>query len=177
MLSAMSCSPEVMKRFTPSMCQEPSACRKALVRPAPTSEPASGSVSTIVAPHWWSIMSWAQCFCSSLPRWSRIAAKPGPDMYMKAAGLAPSIISATAQRSDGGAPVPPRCSGRSRRQNPESMSALYDFLNDSGIVTDIDRVVHRRVAVGVDEGLGERALAQRADLSQHLRAVSTSMSA
>ena len=41
---------EVMKRLTPVMCQVPSGCWTALARPAPTSEPASGSVSTMVAP-------------------------------------------------------------------------------------------------------------------------------
>ena len=51
MFSAMSCSAPVMNRLTPSMCQVPSGCSIALARPAPTSEPASGSVSTIVAPH------------------------------------------------------------------------------------------------------------------------------
>ena len=54
-----------------------------LVRPAPTSEPASGSVSTIVAPQRFSMMSSAQRFWSALPRWSRIDANPGPDMNMK----------------------------------------------------------------------------------------------
>ena len=82
MFSLMSCSAEVMKRFTPSMCQEPSAWGNALVTPAPTSEPASGSVSTMVAPHWRSIMICAQRFCSSVPRESTTLAKPGPDMYM-----------------------------------------------------------------------------------------------
>ena len=56
-------------------------------------------------------------------------------MNMKAAGLLPSIISLAAQRSDGGAPVPPRCSGRSRRHHSESISASYDFLKPSGMVT------------------------------------------
>ncbi len=135
MFSVMSCSAEVMNRFTPVMCQVPSACCTALVRPAPTSEPASGSVSTMVAPHWRSIMISAIFFCSSLPRWSRIAAKPGPDMYMNAGGLAPSMSSLAAQRSEGGAPGPPMCLGRSRVQKPESMSALYDALKPSGIVT------------------------------------------
>ena len=51
MFSLMSCSAEVMKRLTPSMFQEPSSFSVALARPAPTSEPASGSVSTIVQPH------------------------------------------------------------------------------------------------------------------------------
>ena len=82
MFSAMSCSPEVMKRFTPSMCHEPSSWRNAFVVPAPTSDPASGSVRTMVAPHSRSIMIWAHFFCSSLPRPSTIDAKPGPDMYM-----------------------------------------------------------------------------------------------
>ena len=57
-------------------------------------------------------------------------------MYMNAAGLAPSSISAAAQRRVGGAPEPPRCSGRSSRQKPASISAANDFLNDSGIVTE-----------------------------------------
>ena len=135
MLSVMSCSPDVMNRFTPSMRQVPSPLSKALARPAPTSEPASGSVSTIVAPQRFSIISCAQRFWSSLPRWSRMAANPGPDMNMKAAGLLPSIISLAAQRSDGGAPVPPRCSGRSSRHHSESISASYDFWKPSGMVT------------------------------------------
>ena len=67
MFSVMSCSPEVMNRFTPSMCHVPSACSTALVRPAPTSEPASGSVSTIVAPQPRSIIRWAIFFWVSLP--------------------------------------------------------------------------------------------------------------
>ncbi len=36
-----------MNRLTPSMCQVPSGWAMALVRPAPTSESASGSISTI----------------------------------------------------------------------------------------------------------------------------------
>lgn len=65
-------SPEVMNRLTPSMCQEPSACSTALVRPAPTSEPASGSVSTIVEPQPRSLAITAHFFCSSVPRWYMI---------------------------------------------------------------------------------------------------------
>ncbi len=67
MFSVMSCSPEVMNRLTPSRCHEPSGCSIAFVRPAPTSEPASGSVSTIVAPQPRSIISWASFFWVSLP--------------------------------------------------------------------------------------------------------------
>ena len=68
MFSAMSCSALVMKRLTPSMCHVPSACWVAFVRPAPTSEPASGSVSTIVAPHRCSTICSATLRCSSVPR-------------------------------------------------------------------------------------------------------------
>ncbi len=56
-----------MKRFTPSMCHEPSGCGMARVRPAPTSDPASGSVSTMVEPHCFSTKSLANLFCSSVP--------------------------------------------------------------------------------------------------------------
>ena len=67
MFSVRSCSPAVMNRLTPSRCQDPSGCRYARVRPAPTSEPASGSVSTIVAPHCRSIMIWAIRLSRSVP--------------------------------------------------------------------------------------------------------------
>ena len=60
-------SAEVMKRLTPSIDQVPSPLSFALVRPAPTSEPASGSVSTIVALHARSTMTCAQCCCCSVP--------------------------------------------------------------------------------------------------------------
>ena len=67
MLSAMSCSAEVMKRLTPVMCQVPSSCRTAFARPAPTSEPASGSVRIIVAPHSLSTISFASRCWSGVP--------------------------------------------------------------------------------------------------------------
>lgn len=94
MFSDMSCSPDVMKRFTPSMCQEPSSCCTALVRPAPTSEPASGSVRTMVEPHCFSTAICATFFCASLPSVKRIPAKAGPEEYIHIAGLEPSSSSA-----------------------------------------------------------------------------------
>lgn len=90
----MSCSPDVMKRLTPSMCQEPSACSTALVRPAPTSEPASGSVRTMVEPHCFSTAIEAMCFWTSLPSSKRMPANAGPEEYIHTAGLAPRISSA-----------------------------------------------------------------------------------
>ncbi len=82
MFSGQSHSAEVMKRLTPSMCQVPSACGIARARPAPTSEPASGSVSTMVAPHWRSMASSAKRCCSGVPLRCRIAAKPAPEPNM-----------------------------------------------------------------------------------------------
>ena len=67
MLSHRSLSAEVMKRLTPSMFQVPSSFWVALVRPAPTSEPASGSVSTMVVFQPLSTMCWAIFLSRSLP--------------------------------------------------------------------------------------------------------------
>ncbi len=72
MFSVRSCSPLVMKRLTPSMCQVPSGCRTAFARPAPTSEPASGSVRTMVAPQLRSMASSAKRFCSGVPTCHRV---------------------------------------------------------------------------------------------------------
>ena len=119
----MSCSPEVMNRFTPSMCQEPSSCSTALVRPAPTSEPASGSVSTMVEPHRFSTAISAIFFWTSLPSWNSTPAKAGPEAYIQTAGFAPRISSAYDQIRVAGAVLPPISSGRPSRQYSESRKA------------------------------------------------------
>ena len=103
MFSCRSLSPEVMKRLTPSMFQEPSSFGVALARPAPTSEPASGSVSTIVVPHSRSTMSWAMRWSRSLPARCTTPAKAGPQPYIQIGALDPSTISAIAQLSVEGA--------------------------------------------------------------------------
>ena len=121
MFSVRSCSPEVMNRLTPSMCQLPSSCSVALVRPAPTSEPASGSVSTMVAPQPRSMM-WCAIFWSrSVPLRQSTCAKLGPAAYMCTGGLAPSTSSAAAQRSDGGVGWPPSSAGSSSLNHSASM--------------------------------------------------------
>src|SRR3954451_22618007 len=130
MLSVRSCSPEVMNRLTPSMCHEPSGCGIALVRPAPTSEPASGSVSTMVEPHCLSTNSCAHLFCSSVPSVCTTDAKDGPDEYIQTGALAPRMFSARAHQSARGASVPPSSLGRSRRQNSDAIHCSKDFLND-----------------------------------------------
>jgi hypothetical protein len=136
MFSAMSCSALVMNRLTPSMCQVPSGCSTALVRPAPTSDPASGSVSTMVEPQRRSTASSANRFCSSVPAWYRNLAKDGPLENIQIAGLAPRTSSATAHSNERGTAVPPSSSGRPSRNHSASMNAWNDFLNDSGIVTE-----------------------------------------
>ena len=118
----MSCSAVVMNRLTPSMCQVPSGCWIALVRPAPTSEPASGSVSTIVAPHRpldhplgdLALLLGAEAV-------DDVRERSSPEAYMCTAGLEPSTSSATAHRRLGGTTVPPSSSGRSIRHHSASM--------------------------------------------------------
>ena len=135
MFSVRSCSAPVMNRLTPSMCQVPSGCCIALARPAPTSEPASGSVSTIVAPHPRSTASLANRCCSGVPRSSRIWANVGPLQYIHRAGWAPRMKLAIPHWSERGAGVPPSSGDTERRHHSASISARYDFLKDSGRVT------------------------------------------
>ena len=123
MLSCRSLSPEVMKRLTPSMFQEPSSLSVALARPAPTSEPASGSVSTIVVPHSLSTISWAMRLSRSLPARCTTPANAGPAAYIQIGALAPRTISPIAQTRLDGAGVPPRSSQIWRRQYSASIQA------------------------------------------------------
>ena len=136
MLSARSCSALVMNRLTPSMCQVPSGCSMARVRPAPTSEPASGSVSTMVAPHSRSMASWANRCCSGVPRSHRTRAIVCPLAYIQTAGLEPRTSSATAQQRPR-RPVPPSSAGSERRYHSASMKARYDLRSDSGMRTEL----------------------------------------
>ena len=135
MFSVMSWSPLVMNRLTPSMCQLPSGCSIALVRPAPTSEPASGSVSTMVAPQPRSTAISAKRFCSGVPSVHSTVANAGPLPNIQAAGLAPRMKLAAAQASDLGTTVPPSSGGTESRHHSASISARNDFLKDSGMVT------------------------------------------
>ena len=95
----------------------------ARARPAPTSEPASGSVSTMVPPHSRSTASRAKRFCSSVPRYHSARAIGCPLVYSQTAGLAPRTSSAMAQFSDAGAEVPPSSAGSDSRYHPASMKA------------------------------------------------------
>ena len=70
-------------------------------------EPASGSVSTMVAPQRLSISSRPMFCCSGVPRSWMMLAKAGPQLYIQIAGFAPSTSSAIDQTTDRGARVPP----------------------------------------------------------------------
>ena len=112
-----------MKRLTPSMFQVPSSLAVALVRPAPTSEPASGSVSTIVVPHSRSTMSWAIALVALVAVAVDDAGERRAAAYIQIGALAPSTISAIAQISVEGAGVPPSSSLICRRQYSASIQA------------------------------------------------------
>src|SRR5262249_23406364 len=135
MFSVISCSALVMNRLTPSMCQVPSGCLMAFVRPAPTSEPASASVSTIVAVQQRSTACSANRRCSSVPSRYSALQNAAPLAYIQTAGLAPSTSSATLQHSDLGAAVPPSPGGSSSLNHSASIQARNDLANDSGIRT------------------------------------------
>ena len=123
MFSVRSLSAEVMKRLTPSMFQVPSSFWVALVRPAPTSEPASGSVSTIVVFHWRSTMCWAIRLSRSLPLRCTTPANAGPAPYIQIGALAPRTSSPMAQLRLDGAGVPPSSAIVPRRQYSASIQA------------------------------------------------------
>ena len=59
----------------------------------------------------------------------------GPLEYIHRPGLAPRMKLATPHWSDLGTTVPPSSGGTDSRHHSASISARYDFLNDSGIVT------------------------------------------
>jgi hypothetical protein len=58
-----------------------------------------------------------------------------PETMLTTHGLLPSNNSLTAQRNDGGAPMPPSSSGRLILHQSDFMRASNDLRNDSGIVT------------------------------------------
>ena len=156
-------SAEVMKRLTPSMCQVPSSCLIALVRPAPTSEPASGSVSTMVAPQPRSTIVAAHFFCSSVPLLKNTSAKPGPAAYIGCGGLRAEHHLRDGPRDGGGAPRPPSSSFSGPMAHSPSHERLVGLLEGLGEGDGVGlRVEDRRVAVGVGEGFGQRALGQAA---------------
>ena len=121
--SLRSLSAEVMNRLTPSMFHVPSSLGMALVRPAPTSEPASGSVSTIVVIQPLSTIRRAIFLSRSLPLRLSTPANIGPAPYIQIAGLAPRTISPTAHSMVDGAGVPPRSAWVASRQYSASIQA------------------------------------------------------
>ena len=87
-------------------------CWMALVRPAPTSEPASGSVSTIVQCQPFSTIQCGELLLLVVAEGvEQLGEASRTRRTCAIAGLAPSTISLTAQRSAGGATVPPSSAG------------------------------------------------------------------
>ena len=135
MFSARSCSPAVMKRLTPSMFQVPSLLGVALVRPAPTSEPASGSVSIMVAPQRFSAAISAIRLSRSVPCSQTTRVAVGKPTYVHNVGLAPRTNSPSAQFSELGAAVPPSSGSTRRRHHSASSHVLYVAAYAGGTVT------------------------------------------
>ena len=158
MLSARSCSALVMNRLTPSMCQVPSGCSMALVRPAPTSEPASGSVSTMVAPHSRSMASVGEPLLvirAEVPQHAghRVPARVHPD----------GRVGAEDQLGHGPVQGPGRL-GPAQLRGQRQPVPLGVHEGAVGLAQRLGnphraggRVEHRRVPVRVGEGLGQRA--------------------
>jgi hypothetical protein len=146
--------------------------------PAPTSEPASGSVSTIVEPHSRSTACSAKRFCSGVPIFHSTVAKVGPFVYIQAAGFAPRMNSATAHASDLGTTVPPSSGGTLSRHHSPSIRARNDLRNDSGSVTVPvagSKIGGLRSASAKDSATGP--IASRLISASMSRAVSVSTSA
>ena len=126
-------SPPEMNRFTPPMCHVPSGWATAFARPAPTSEPASGSVSTMVADQPRSKPFAAQRTCCSLPSTASECAIAGPRAHQNAAdGFALNSNSLIAHVSGAGAATPPTSSARPMRHHSASLTACTDFANSGG---------------------------------------------
>ena len=87
--------------------------------------------------------------------------------YITRAGLLPSSISVAAQRSAAGAPKPPSDSGRSRRNHSPRARHGTTPRTTRERHRVRRRVEHRRMAIGVDVGLGDRTLGQPTDLGEH----------
>ena len=156
-----------MNRLTPSMCQVPSGCRSALVRPRRRrsrrpARSAPSSRSTCARPPARRTAAAPGCPCATAP--GRTTA---PLAYIQTAGLAPRISSATAQHSDRGASVPPSSAGSSSRNHSASMKGLEGLLEGLGHPDRRGRRVEdRRVAVSLGERLGDRTGGQPVDLVQ-----------
>ena len=164
-----SLSPLVMNRLTPSMCQVPSPWSTALVRPAPTSEPASGSVSTIVAPQLRSI-----AIDGPVPL--LLIADAVEDVRHKRSGqehehrgvgaehqLVDRPLHDRRRRHTADVFVEPDPEPLAFRHAPQRLLERLGQGDDVGVGIEC-----RRVAVTLGERLGHRAFGQSGRLGEHL---------
>ena len=135
MFSVRSCSAAVMNRLTPSMCQVPSGCSIALVRPG-----AHVGAGVWLGEHHRRAppaldRELGEALLLGGAEVPQDRANVGPLQYIHSAGLAPRMKLAIPHCSDRGAAVPPSSGDTDSRHHSASISARYDFLKDSGRVT------------------------------------------
>ena len=137
MFSATSWSPHVMKIFWPLIDHEPSPRGVAIVRIAPRSVPAPGSVRFIVPVH------------SPLTSLVRYVSRSSSDAAASRAWICPALssqhsakaafeafqISPSPARIDPGSPSPPADTGASAVTQPASTNAAYASANPAGRCT------------------------------------------
>ena len=122
MLSARSCSPNVMNSFCPVIRHVPSSAGAARVVSAPTSEPACGSVRFIVPVHSpVTIFGRYSSRCSSLPWCSSMSIAPWVNSgHSEKAMLAAVISSCRAMPTSHGKPPPLYSGGNGTAGHPAS---------------------------------------------------------
>ena len=133
--------------------------------PAPTSEPASGSVSTIVPPQCCSSIGSAQCSaCSGVPTLPMTRAMR-PPRCRRTPGLAPTSISWTAQRSGVGCAEAAEVLGDAEHVPAAVVERIEARLHAGG---ELDLAIDElgRIAVGVDEARGEVLLSEALELAE-----------
>jgi hypothetical protein len=137
MLAARSCSPKVMRVFWPVMRHVPSSAGTALVRTAPRSEPAWGSVRFMVPAHSPVTIFSAYLACwPGLPCWASMSMAPWVSSgHMENTMLAEAIISCITTATSHGNPPPPNSAGNGTDPQPAWTYCWYASLNPGGVVT------------------------------------------
>ncbi len=134
MFSAMSWSPHVMKIFWPRIAQLPSSCGVAVVRMAPRSVPASGSVRFIVPVHSpeTSLVRYVSRMLSDAAASSAWTCPAVSSEQSANAAFEAFQISPSPARTAPGRPSPPAETGASAVTQPASTNARYAAANPSG---------------------------------------------
>ena len=126
-----------MKIFWPVMRHVPSSVGTALVRTAPRSEPASGSVRFMVpADSPLTIFSRKVACCPGLPCWVSMSMAPWVSSGHRENDIfAEASISCIMTATSHGNPPPPNSGGKGTAPQPASTYCRYASLNPGGVVT------------------------------------------